>query len=73
MEKTIKDDHDLLIRIEYQLEQVGKELNEWKIMFKTVTDDHEKRLRDGEKSRWFIAGGSAVVGTLLSHFVRLLN
>ena len=75
---TKKEEQKLLLTIVTELEKVNSEVACWRAIFQQAsslvktTDDHEKRLKSVEASRLPLAAGSAVVGGILSHFIRLI-
>ena len=73
-----EEEQAILLKIVSQLEKVNAEVACWRAIFEQASsliktsDDHERRIASVEKSRIPLAAGSAVVGGVLSHFIRLL-
>ena len=74
-----EEEHTLLLKIVSQLEKVNSEVACWRIIFEQasslikVSEEHEKRIKDMEKSKIPLALASAVSGGLLSHLIKFLS
>ena len=73
-----EEEQKLLLKIVTELEKVNSEVTCWRAIFEQAsslvktTHDHEKRIKSVENSRLPLAAGSAVVGGIISHFLRLI-
>ena len=73
-----EEEHQLLQKISSQLEGVTSNVSclpgilEKTSSLARTTQDHEMRIKNVEKSRIPLTAGAAVVGGVLSHFLRLL-
>jgi len=59
--KQTQSDHDLLIRIDEKLSLLILD-----------TNDHEKRIRAIETTRWMIMGGASVLSVLANYVINFL-
>lgn len=75
---TKDEEQAILLKIVSQLEKVNSEVACWRAIFEQAStliktsDEHGKRIESLERSKIPLAAGSAVVGGILSHFLRLL-
>lgn len=71
---TSLTDHDLLITLISEVKALRDDLKRTSDSSKSITDDHEIRLRGLEQTRWTAAGAAAIIGAsiplLINYFTK---